>query len=424
MAVSRLARLAAAAPVPVFAALGAGARGPVEELTLSDDVTLVDSPRHATVLLVAGAVPRSLIRPLSQVHDQLAHPRATAWWSSEEATLDPLPQATLIRAESDVVLAVRGLHAALLRGERASELDVLPDEPANPWRGLGANGQGGEGMMGGTPYGRPMAMTGEDRDGLPLDQLHLRLGPFLPAFPPGLVLDTVIQGDVLQECAVVGNPFERDELLGGALTATPPDPERTLAAMERARARHHLHRVARTLRLHGLDALARRMLALAMAPPDDGDRVRYLAHRLERSTALRWATEGVGRIDPSAAEAVGGIVARAAGWSSDARSDDPVYAELGFTPIFRHGSDAQARWRQRLAEAAQALDLAAAAGERRSDGAALELPWGDDDADRRLLDLLPGLLTGQELGDAMTTLDSLDLDLERVARAVARTERA
>ena len=33
-------------------------------------------------------------------------------------------------------------------------------------------------MTEGTPYGRPMAMTGDDRDGLTLDQLRLRVGPF------------------------------------------------------------------------------------------------------------------------------------------------------------------------------------------------------------------------------------------------------
>ncbi|WP_312764538.1 hypothetical protein [Stutzerimonas balearica] len=56
MAIGLLARLAAARPAPVFVALGMHA-GPVREaLALDPRVELVDSPRHASVLLVAGGV--------------------------------------------------------------------------------------------------------------------------------------------------------------------------------------------------------------------------------------------------------------------------------------------------------------------------------------------------------------------------------
>src|SRR3546814_16968041 len=90
-----------------------------------------------------------------------------------------------------------------MTGERRSEDDLLPDEPPVAWRGKGDHGQGGEGMMGGKPYGRPMAMTAEDlRDGLALDAYTACFGPFLPMLPPGLQLELTLQGDVVQSARV------------------------------------------------------------------------------------------------------------------------------------------------------------------------------------------------------------------------------
>jgi hypothetical protein len=67
--------LAGAAPVPVSAAVGAGCRNAVEDLALNPDVTFVDSPRHASVLLVAGVMPPDVHEALRRIHDQVAHPR-------------------------------------------------------------------------------------------------------------------------------------------------------------------------------------------------------------------------------------------------------------------------------------------------------------------------------------------------------------
>jgi hypothetical protein len=66
------------------------------------------------------------------------------------------------------------------------------------------------------PGGLPMADLGDDRDGLRLDRLHVPLGPGLPDWPPGLVVRTVLQGDVIQEASAEvldagsGRPFWRD----------------------------------------------------------------------------------------------------------------------------------------------------------------------------------------------------------------------
>jgi hypothetical protein len=451
MAVSRLARLAAGAPVPVFPAVGASARDAVEDLSLNPGVELVDSPRHATVLLVAGAVPDALVPPLARVHDQMAHPRATLWWSDDApptrfAGLDPLT----VRAADDPVPAARRLHGVLMTGERPSENDLLPDEPPNAWEGVGSNSQGGEGMMGGTPYGRPMAMTADDRDGLALDPLSFPLGPFLPFLPPGLTLDVVMQGDVLQSVAVRDNPFGFPHTAstgdtggvahtGGAATTgvvtgsrssdpfiralTEPVP---VAELELARARHHLRHLSRVLGLHGLPALGLRTLRLAVnLRPDDGAAVRRLSGRLRRTTTLRWSTEGVGTTRADVTDALSGPNARAAGRPGDVRADDPVYLRLGFASVAHDTGDAWARWRQRLDEAARSLDLARGAGETTATvSGQVESPYGRLDAsgpEADAVDVLPSLLEGMEIGDAVATLVSLDIDLAASARRPARS---
>ncbi|MCA2306381.1 hypothetical protein JF770_22735 [Mycobacterium intracellulare] len=49
------------------------------------------------------------------------------------------------------------------------------------------------------PAGIALAEGGEDRDGLEMDVLRVRLGPVLPHWPAGLVLRCSLQGDVLAE---------------------------------------------------------------------------------------------------------------------------------------------------------------------------------------------------------------------------------
>ncbi|MDP8954464.1 MAG: hypothetical protein M3N37_06020 [Actinomycetota bacterium] len=126
-------------------------------------------------------------------------------------------------------------------------------------------------------------------------------------------------------------------------------------------------------------------------------------------------------LEPLGIELAGGPVARAGGVAIDARTDDPAYACLDFEPVVHHGGDARARLRQRVAEAAQALALAERAGDAlRSPGPPVEGPRGPLAPGRTmpsssLIDLLPTLLDGQEWGDAVTTVASLDLDLEEAA---------
>jgi hypothetical protein len=279
-------------------------------------------------------------------------------------------------------------------------------------------------MTGGTPYGRPLSGTAADRDGLQLDQLPVRLGPFFPVFPPGLVLDVKLQGDVLQEITVGEIPFRDRGAPGRSSGQADPfraalDGPTPIRELELARARHHLRWFAEALRQSGLGALGRRVLRLAIqVHAGDADEVRRMASVLERLHALAPATAGVGRLTEAAlGHAVTGPVARASGRLEDARLGDPAYRALGFVPITQREGDARARWRQRLAESVQSLELAERAGERHTEEhGTVESPWGRLMADRSpglpLMDLLPRFLAGQEWGDAMTSLVSLDLDLD------------
>lgn len=205
MAVAFLRRLAGAAPVPVFPAIGAEMRGAADDLFLDSRLIRGNSVRHARILLVAGPVREADQDDLRRLHDQMLHPRATLWWKSNPGT--GFPQPTTSHDDAPVA-AIEAIHRALIEGTRDSEPDILPDEPPHPWRGKGDYGQGGEGMMGGTPYGRPMAMTDDDlRDGLALDAYTAPFGPFLPMLPPGLKLSITLQGDVIQTASLLRPPF-------------------------------------------------------------------------------------------------------------------------------------------------------------------------------------------------------------------------
>lgn len=275
MAMSLLRRLAAGAPPSVFVALGAGAAERVDELFLARGVVRVVSPRHANLLLVAGEPRGDDLPSLLTVHDQMLPPRATLFWGA--TPLDELASAATIAVGDEALPQLLRLHQQLRSGEHPGEPDLLPDEPPAPWRGVGDHGQGGKGMMGGTPYGRPMPMTGDDtRDGLALDEVTLQLGPYLHPWPAGLVLEWVLQGDVVQRARVVRPPL----LPGDAALASPGADLRAAAGLLTLLELHALaERCGRAASALGrgepvdvaqLGGAVRRAGGLAAIPPDLG----------------------------------------------------------------------------------------------------------------------------------------------------------
>ncbi len=421
-----LAQLAAGAPVPVFAVAGAGARERVADLRLSREIELVDEPAAAQLLLIGGLVPDVLSAPLAAVHDAMPGPRCTVFWPLGASTMPALmvPHAVRIPDSEDPVAIIVQAQRAVLTGIRASDPPLLPDVDPNPWRGIGPYGQGGSGMTGGTPYGRPMAELGPDRDGLRLDLLPLAIGPFFPRFPTGLIVEVTMAGDLVVEAAIAGSPFAA---LGADATARRglqpflralSEPV-SIAELEVARARDHLRWAAGTLLTQGLRALAARVLRLARsATPAEASAVASLTRHLELVRVPQWSGAGIGCLDRGLLAGLGvGPIGRAAGLAEDARTEDPSYMALGFEPVVMHGGDAAARWRLRMAEAVQSLELAGRAGARRTRTTGLvESPRGrlaaGDAPFERLRPLLATLLANLEWGDAVTTIVSLDLDLE------------
>ncbi len=416
---SLLRRLAAGAPTPVYAIAGAGARRGVQDLRLVDALQLVETPRAANVLLVAGGIAPEHAEALARVHDALPHPRGTVLWATDAAGLN-IPGSVPVEASSDPVSAIRSVFAELILGTRPTEEPILPDEDPASWRGVGPYGQGGSGMTGGTPYGRPMAELGPDRDGLRLDVLPTRLGPFFAPLPAGLVLDLRVAGDVLLEATVASvatgatgldagtTPFAR------ALHQAVP-----ITELELERARDHLRWLSDSLRIQGLPALGLRALRLArVVEPGMAAEVHRFAGIVARTGAYRWSLPPArGRLAAVLDGLALGPVSRAAGHAQDARLDDPAYVALGFEPILAAGDDAASRWRLRLEEAARSLDLAARAGGARTTvTGVVESPRGrlaiGDAPTQRAIAVLPELLRGLEWGDAVASIVSLDLDLD------------
>ena len=412
MEVSWQRRLAARAPAAVFLAEGARI-GPLREtLALSPGIRLVDTPRHASMLLVAGDIPTGWRDDLRRVHDQLPAPFASVWCCCEpfEALRDPI-RIDVIEALPQTLVET---HRELVLGGRDSAPRVLPDEPPNPWEGLGDDGHGGEGMMGGTPYGRPMAMNMQDdlRDGLTLDTLTFRLGPFHSALPSGLQAEVSLQGDLVQAWTVTRKPFASvvEPIFHAARQAPVP-----IAELELSRARHHLRRLYRGLWIAGWPRLAERTLRMAgqLSPNSD---IAGLRRSLERGGLWRLALPEPGRgvLDKEQARQLGGPAARAAGLDQDLRSQDTHYCRLGFAPICRDAGDTAARWQQWLDEIEQSLALAGQAARhdlKTAETAAVETPRGPwtDAFPHDKSDLLGEVLPGLEWGEALMTLASLDV---------------
>lgn len=277
--------------------------------------------------------------------------------------------------------------------------------------------------------GLPLAERASDRDGLTLDVLHTPLGPLLAAWPAGLKLTLTLQGDVAQSAEVDGSLFHgapasgsywerpwRRALAGVAVT---------VGEAERRRAGAHLDSLDRLLVVAGHDGAARAAARLRDAALAETDLtvalhdVRALRRRLERSRLLHRATKGLGALTAAAAQAAGvtGPALRASGVAEDARARSPAYP--GFQPAAVDGAgDVRARWRQWLAETEAAIAVAASGDARRPlvpVDAVLEGTRGRIQADgpapsRALVDVLPELVTGQEIAVVRLIVASLDPD--------------
>lgn len=158
-------------PVPGAAPL----RWAVEQWLDAQGWPRAASPADADLLVECGVPGPQLAPRIAVAWEGLPGPRARARLEDDDATR---VAAALLTARA----ALRDLDEQLAdaRDRTAPRLPAGPTDMD-------------------LPGGLAMAGRVEDRDGLRLEGLRLRLGPILPGWPAGLELDVMLSGDVLSE---------------------------------------------------------------------------------------------------------------------------------------------------------------------------------------------------------------------------------
>lgn len=245
---------------------GASARLAVERWAREHGWHTAHSPAEANLMVIAGPACTELSPHIDLAWSSMPAPRAQAYVASADDV--PHTLTTALPALRDIDLQ-RGEARHLARTNTPAE--------ASCGSGMPEHEHGGHDMAGmKMPGDIPMADRADDRDGLKLDRLHVPLGPVLTDWPPGLVVHTVLQGDVIQHAQI--------ELFGEhGENPLPPLVQR-------------LDNSARLLSVAGWPDVAARArllrdLALDGTSPPGLDR---WASRVRRSRTLRWLLSGVG----------------------------------------------------------------------------------------------------------------------------------
>jgi hypothetical protein len=382
---ARLLRWGATRPHVLIAetAGGTGVRLAVERCLRSQGWPLAAGPSDADVLVVCGEPDAGWHEALQTTWQAMPGPRARV----HLRTVDDVP-ARLTKAAS------RLADLSAQRADARQRPTGVPDDPTPEAEAEDGGMDHGDMQMDmdmSLPGGLVMADRADDRDGLKLDVLHLRLGPFLPSWPAGLALDVTVQGDVVQDASV--------EICSapGAVSFWDSAGEQDPARRARLVAAAHLDSAGRLLRLTGWAAAAD-MAGIVRDDTLDGaavagvqDQLRRLRVRASRSWSLRWGLRDLGVLRTADAE-------RAGVTGPAARADGDAYDRL-------------LQW---LREAEQALD---------EDGPAGEGPRGRPEPGRApsaaLLGALPALVTGLDVAGARLVIASLDPDVAELVPAVA-----
>lgn len=245
------------------------------------------SAADADVLAVCGVAGPDLAGVIDRVWEQLPGPRARiAVRGAPEA------ESALDQAATDLLDFGRHRDDARQRAQSPDTGDRgMDDHGQMRHSGHGGMDHGGMDMA---PAGIALATGGEDRDGLEMDVLHVRLGPVLAHWPAGLVVRCALQGDVIADAQA----WIVDAGHGGR--------GRQLSPRESA-ARQADH-VADLLALSGWPRAATSaggLRDLLLTEPDTGSAaalLQTLRSMLRRSAVLRWSLRGLAPLTADALE--------------------------------------------------------------------------------------------------------------------------
>ncbi|MGK2875552.1 MAG: hypothetical protein ACSLEW_07905 [Nocardioides sp.] len=269
-------------------------RAAVERAALARGWRLASSPADADVLAVCGRPGPQLEAVIDRVWEQIPDPRVRV----DVHQLDDVA-ARLGEARTALLDTVHLRQGARSRPTSAPEAssdsaDGQMDHGEMD-HGQMDHGEMGHGEMDMSPSGIPLAGSGEDRDGLEMDVLHVPLGPVLPHWPAGLVVRCALQGDVITEATA--------ELLDDVTTQATGRIVMQQQAPSAVRARR-LDNVVGLLALAGWDDAASQARltrdAVLADGTDDSRSVAALARldrRIRRSRILRWSLRGIRPLD-------------------------------------------------------------------------------------------------------------------------------
>ncbi|MEU0880430.1 hypothetical protein ABZ345_17650 [Lentzea sp. NPDC005914] len=286
-------------PLVVTAPGGTWARLAVERWSREHGWRAAHSPAEANLLVIAGPAASALSAHLDLTWNSMPAPRARARVQDPSDAAEALTAAMTALCDPDLQ---RGDASQAVRSGRLPQ-GSGEHSPSMSSCGSGMHDHGGHMTDMTMPGDVPMADRGGDRDGLKLDQLHVPLGPVLPDWPPGLVVHTTLQGDVIQHAHV--------ELLGDDHSDIP------LPMLA-----HSLDNATRLLSVAGWPDMAVRAQRLrdeVLAGGRPVELVRWAA-RIRRSRMLRWLLSGVGATDH------GDALTRLYGWLNEEITPTPVNA--------------------------------------------------------------------------------------------------
>ncbi|WP_218600850.1 hypothetical protein [Pseudonocardia abyssalis] len=289
------------------------------------------APADADLLVVCGTPGPRLGDAIERVWSQVPAPRARADVGSADGARDELdrvphrlrdatgaghacvsPATEEARPEPGhgTVASAHEVQAHEVQAHEVQAHEVQVDEvPTHEMSGHEMSGGHDMHMMHvGEVAGLPMADRAPDRDGLTLDVLQMSLGPVLSDWPAGLVVHVTLQGDVVQTARVevVGEP-------GPAWDGSP--------------AASALDGLAQLLGVCGSSTAARTARRLrddVLAGTVDSAVLHRFARRLHRSRTLRWATDGLGRLDDGRPDLAGDATARWLRWLDTAEHGGPA----------------------------------------------------------------------------------------------------